>query len=315
MQQLAKVQGKDIPSESRLSMNAMHGSCRRCGLSHNLGKGNCPAKDSQCDKCKITGHWAAKCFTRKQSNAGHNSRSQRRGDGTQPNERRQSRNRRATTPRRRGRSQRSRRSIHNIGTDSSGNSMNTNPNSDQFNDITFNSVDIAIDGIDHTSKPLDNAEAYTTVKFKRSEREGKTAHLKVKIDTGAMGNTLPLRTFSRIWPNKVDKKGIPISTISAPYTRLFAYNDTEIKHYGAIKILLNPPHSEEWVETTFFVVDTEGPIILGLPSLRELQLVTIHCSIASKTQGPINNIEDLKRQFPDGFDRIGNFPGEAHIYL
>lgn len=118
-----------------------------------------------------------------------------RGANTQVTERRHSQNRRAPTPCTQGRSQSSRSSIHNIGTES-------NTGEKQFNNITFNSVNIVIAGIDKTSKILDNVEAYTTVKFRKSKAN--TAHLKAKINTGVMGNTLPLRTFSlaRYGPRK-----------------------------------------------------------------------------------------------------------------
>ena len=74
-----------------------------------------------------------------------------------------------------------------------------------------------------------------------------------------------------------------------------------------------------WYDTTFFLVDTEGPGIIGLPSLRQLDLVTLHCVVQAEEQSIQSNenngvrIDDLLKQYPNKFDCIGNFHGEYHI--
>lgn len=67
----------------------------------------------------------------------------------------------------------------------------------------------------------------------------------------------------------------------------------------------------KWKTQTFYVVTSEGPTILGLPSLRDLGLVTLHCDI-QKAPALINSIKDL---YPDQFDCTGKFTGEYHIVL
>ena len=71
--------------------------------------------------------------------------------------------------------------------------------------------------------------------------------------------------------------------------------------------------------------------ILGLPSLQDLTLVTLHSSIQrtkcapvnhetdtqviSSDNTPINSTKYLIEAYPDRFDRIGNFAEEYHIVL
>ena len=65
-------------------------------------------------------------------------------------------------------------------------------------------------------------------------------------------------------------------------TILTGYNGTRIEQFGVVTIPCQYSHGR-WYDTTFFLVDTEGPGILGLPSLRELDLVTLHKQDMSAT--------------------------------
>ena len=60
---------------------------------------------------------------------------------------------------------------------------------------------------------------------------------------------------------------------------------------------------------TFFVADTPGPIILGLPSTKQMKIITVN---QIKTDD-INTINDLTNMYPDWFECIGNFEGTYHI--
>ena len=85
---------------------------------------------------------------------------------------------------------------------------------------------------------------------------------------------------------------------------LTAYNGAAMTHHGTIVI----PCS---YGSKFFVVETPGPVILGLPTSRVLNLVTLNCAV---TEGvTINSTDDLKRAYPDRFQGIGNFEGHFHI--
>ena len=89
------------------------------------------------------------------------------------------------------------------------------------------------------------------------------------------------------------------------------------------------------MDTTFYIADTPGPAILGLPSCSRLRIVNLNCSVQLRKHGqpvkvskarekvkqdmknlkPINSKDDLIKAYPDRFEGIGKFPGTYHIYL
>ena len=173
-------------------------------------------------------------------------------------------------------------------------------------------------------------EAYAQVQIKLNNRPG-IHHLSAKIDTGAQGNTIPLRTFRHMYPDKLDAEGFPVEHIvaAARYSRLTAYNGTSIACHGIVNIPCSYSNSA-WNDTQFYIVDVTGPAVIGLQSCEKLKLVTLHCTIkahssaedASVTTQPtitstaaINSVDDLTRMYPQQFDRIGCFPGEVKLVV
>lgn len=141
----------------------------------------------------------------------------------------------------------------------------------------------------------DQTEIFTELKIRLPNRPG-THLLKAKVDTGVEGNTLPLRTFRRMFPDKVDDLGQPIpGSTKKEHTILTAYNGSSIMQHGSIGIQC--AHKDKWSTLKFFVVTTEGPTIIGLPSLRNLELVSLHCTI-KENKDPINSIVELKKFLP-----------------
>ena len=87
------------------------------------------------------------------------------------------------------------------------------------------------------------------------------------------------------------------------------------------------------LQTRWYVADTQGPAILGLPSSQRLGVVTMHCAVCLKTSSSqqqqadkepssptqelplIRNTADLQQEFPDRFQGIGRFKGKYHITL
>ena len=66
-------------------------------------------------------------------------------------------------------------------------------------------------------------------------------------------------------------------------------------------------------------MDVQGPAALRLPSLEQLKLITLHCTIKEKDafQTPaatrINATKDLMQMYPDQFDKIGSMPGAVRL--
>ena len=68
----------------------------------------------------------------------------------------------------------------------------------------------------------------------------------------------------------------------------------------------------------------DGPAILGLRACEQMHIVTIdaikstaNCpaSVGEAQKPTVTSIADLKKQFPDKFDRIGSFEGKASLFL
>ena len=74
----------------------------------------------------------------------------------------------------------------------------------------------------------------------------------------------------------------------------------------SVHIKVNGPHLD-------FSLTKEGHTITGLPSLRNLELISHHCTI--KDKGPINSIVELTNSYPNQFDHIGHFKSDYHIVL
>ena len=154
-------------------------------------------------------------------------------------------------------------------------------------------------------------ELYININIKLANRPG-VHSLKVKVDTGAQGNILPLRTYRRMYPESIDSDGYPKNgTTTKRNTVLTAYNGTQIPQHGSIKI---PCKFKDWHIAEFFVAESEGPVIMGLPSCQALELVTVNCEIKANPEkiDPItNHIKISNVQFTD--DKLSQFQMQTNL--
>ena len=177
---------------------------------------------------------------------------------------------------------------------------------DHFEQLHFDDVSVKHDARD---------EVFATLKIKlRNGTRERPASLKVKVDTGAQGNILPLRTFRRMYPELLDANGFPATkSLRKCTTILTAYNGESIRHYGTLKIQC--AHRQHGCDIEFYVADTPGPAITCLPSCRAMNLVVMNCEVNTSTSQ--NDViyckEDLCRTYPDRFQGIGTFEGTFHI--
>ena len=188
--------------------------------------------------------------------------------------------------------------------------------------------------VDDVCAPWCN-EAYTMVQLPASASRKGTASLHVKVNTGAGGNVLPLCIFKCLCPNWISPAALPTS-LDHMSTRLTAHNRSHIPLYGALHgpITWQPGSPGAWpcrVHSYWYVADTSGPAILGLPSCKRLAVVKMNCAVTvaqpdtkppSSVPAPtvtvdksIKSTDDLIKEFPDQFTGIGRFPGEYTIWL
>ena len=186
-------------------------------------------------------------------------------------------------------------------------------------------------------------KAYTTVQLPASASRRGTASLHIKVDTRAGGNVLPLHVFQHLYPNQIRPAGLPTG-LDHVSTRLTAYNRSHIPLYGALhgSITWQPGHpgtQPYQVNSFWYIADTLGPTILGLPSCKRLAVMKMNCAITvwqPSTKLPshapasatatiarpatvptaaksIRSTDDLIKEFPDRFTGIGRFSSEYKI--
>ena len=150
-------------------------------------------------------------------------------------------------------------------------------------------------------------KVFATQNIKLDSKSGNHT-LKLKVDTGTQGNTLPLRIYRRMHPKCLTADGYPRpgEIMKHQNTILTAYNGTRIEQLGVVTIPCQYSYGR-WYDTQFFLVDTEGSGILSLPSLRQLDLVTLHCAVQADEQSIQSNenngvhIDDLLKQYPNQY--------------
>ena len=188
-------------------------------------------------------------------------------------------------------------------------------------------------------------EVYTVIKLPASTSSKGTASVYVKIDTRSGGNILPLHLFQQLHLKQTSPEGLPIG-LDPVQTKLTTYNRSPIPLYRILcsTILWQPntpgarPHM---IHSYWYIADTPGPALLGLPACERVAVVQVNCAVgttqpnrsltgtaptqaarvakppAARTPKPkcITSTDDLMREFPDRFTRIGKLPGEYKIQL
>ena len=136
------------------------------------------------------------------------------------------------------------------------------------------------------------------------------ADLKVKVYTGAQGNTLPLRIFNRMFPEKLNDAGLPDPRfVSRIQTILTTYGGNRLEQLGCITIPYQYSNRSRR-DVSFYIVDVEGPAILGLLDLKAFKIVTFHHAIDAAE--PVKSTKDLVKMYPK---QMASVTSRANITL
>ena len=265
--------------------------CGNCGTKHQPRK--CPAYNTKCSSCGKLNHWKKCCRSTKASTSSHG------GNRDSPRDKEKSfpQRRRSNTPHRRR---------HD----------NINANNEDDSDSEYDSENVIFEPINFSTVGTNDerTEVYANLSIKLKSTQAK---MKVKVDTGAQGNIMPMRIFRRMYPTQLDEDGYPkTGSTQRRQTVLVAYNGSTINQFGSVRLPCQYGASD-WHTEEFYVTDADGPAILGLPGSRRLQLVTLHCPIQSTPvkadPTPLQDVKELKHEYPDRFEGIGAFHGDLHI--
>ena len=292
MQQLKSVQVPDGQAVHYVQRKSADKKCHRCGRQAHKQQ-DCPALGTTCSTCGKKNHWSTVCRYSQDASTPQLSRDSKfqkpKFQGYQ-NQRKKSNQ--PFHPRRQN------RSVHEV-------------TQEEFSQLTLDAVEIST----MSSLKEDVRDEIFTYLETKVEKQKLLVNLRVKVDTGAQGNTLPIRMYRQMFPNDLTPEGLPLpGDLKQKDVVLTAYNGTTIKQHGSVQLPCRYG-SSGWIPTKFFVVESEGPAIVGLPSSRKMRLVTLNCAIETSNPTQVNTTEDLMKMYPEQFDRVGKFPGKYHIQL
>jgi len=166
---------------------------------------------------------------------------------------------------------------------------------------------------------IDNIGQGSTIKQAMVNININSKPVACKVDSGAEGNVIPIDKYKELFQD-VD--------IKTSNTKIIAYGGHPIKNYG--NCTLTVTHLNTTIESLFHVVESQGPVILGLQTSQDLKLITLHCSLncttesdtksqpeqkKGKPKGNAQATEKLLTEYSDCFEGIGCFEGEYHIIL
>ena len=294
--------------------------CPNCTHQHPPGRHNYPAWDSACKGCGKKGHWWAKCCSSSTTSlqASHHQLQFKSHEKA-----RESQAAKAKTDKR-------------------------PPHKDLF----VAAMDCRTVGDVHPKEVIINNissqqcnEVYTVIKLPASASSKGTASVCVKVDTRFGVNILPLHLFQQLHPKQTTPDGLPIG-LDPIQTKLTTYNGSLIPLYGILNgpILWKPntPGAQPcMIHSSRYIADTPGPDLLGLPACKRLAVVQVNCAVmttqpnrsltgtaptqatraakppTARTPKPkcIISTDELMREFPDRFTRIGKLLDEYKIWL
>ena len=186
-------------------------------------------------------------------------------------------------------------------------------------------------------------KAYTVIKLPASASSKGTASVCVKIDSRSGGNILLPCLFQQLHPKQTSPDGLPIG-LDPKWTKLTTYNGFLIPLYRILHCPIvwqpNTPGAQPcMIHSYWYIADTPGPALLGLPACKKLAVVQVNCALGTtqpdrsptgtaptqaarvvklpegRTPRCIKSTDDLMREFPDRFTGIGKLPGEYRIQL
>ena len=285
--------------------------CGNCGLRHPPKR--CPAFRDACHACGTQGHWSAMCRktkakgTKPQQQMPEHSKRPKDGQDHSRNYRGKSGHQKSKSRSQEQGKSKSQQSKHPSQHRSKHvDELDVDVVQSEHEEKELHTIQVMINSIDAVQ-----TEAMTTLNIKCPQLGGQD-RLRAKIDTGASGNILPLWKLKDLYGNHWK------DVLSPTRAQLAAYNNTPIPCLGSITISCQYKDSP-WEKQTWYVVNVDGPVIVGLPTCRKLDVVTIneiHRSISEKgARPPIQSVRDLQQAFPKQFDRIGSFKGEATLHL
>ena len=185
-----------------------------------------------------------------------------------------------------------------------------------FQSLSLNTINVNTVGTTATA-PV--TKRFVTFRFHKLQSRS-VVEEKLKVDSGAEANMMPLRSYKRMYPENIGADGMPKKSVCERDSAvLTAYGGTVIKQIG--RVTLHCEYKGTKFTCGFFLSDVSGPILLGLPTGEALGIVKIAAAVEEHTsqvksqhiqyvhpdtpiaeRPPINGKEQLKAMYPECFD-------------
>ena len=188
--------------------------------------------------------------------------------------------------------------------------------------------------------PVDKKIVMVTIPYAETPNAEPKDCLRMRVDTCADINIMPLSVYQTIFDDVTKQKLLPTGI------QVTTYNDSTLDLIGRCTLYLQHPNKSEKVAATFYVTQDEGSVLLSCSTSLKLEVIEvpeqrpippympIYTSSIDKPkftdqyvvyqneiieiydkQNPnrvIKSKQDIKRLYPSVFTGIGKFPGEPY---
>ena len=127
--------------------------------------------------------------------------------------------------------------------------------------------------------------------------------VRLKLDSGADANVLPLDTYERLG------SGSPLMKTN---TVLTAFGNAKIRPEGEVRLPVVNPHTSETRMLDFYVTRSSDIAILGCKACIELDQVR-RVSVDTVAENDVLTEEKMRAQYSDVFTGLGEYEKEYHI--
>ena len=139
-------------------------------------------------------------------------------------------------------------------------------------------------------------DAFSKLQVKLPNANHLSPVLKVKLDTGAQENILPLPIYRNMFLHHVDESGLPTETAPSQ-TKLTACSVAQIPQHGVCSIKCSC--GDKATDAVFYAADVAGSAICGLPTCCQLNLVELHCAVGTcSSKVPLPAVKDSSKRRP-----------------
>ena len=132
-----------------------------------------------------------------------------------------------------------------------------------FETVEYNMISINIADVTHQNNQRKDIFTKINVKLPELPNNRTEQLINMKVNTGAMGSTLPLRSFCQMMPEKLGSDGLPNKDVAnrAKNTALLAYNKTHQVFMGVSTCSVTTNGGLETFQ--FHIVDVPSPAVCG----------------------------------------------------